>query len=153
MCGWFYPPGETPRLYGRRDACRYIPPRALTDGEVSAAPLRTGDFVRKPIQKWSGRGDLNSRPLAPQASALAGLRYAPNHWSGYSIQPARRFNHEDFSISFPAHIDSRADGRRQRNFRRQHRAGGQRRRSRFGFNLFDFFGQPFPCPGRDLADF
>ena len=29
--------------------------------------------------KWSGRGDLNSRPLAPQASALAGLRYAPNH--------------------------------------------------------------------------
>ena len=26
---------------------------------------------------WSGRGDLNSRPLAPQASALAGLRYAP----------------------------------------------------------------------------
>jgi hypothetical protein len=30
--------------------------------------------------KWSGRGDLNSRPLAPQASALAGLRYAPNHW-------------------------------------------------------------------------
>ena len=30
-------------------------------------------------EKWSGRGDLNSRPLAPQASALAGLRYAPNH--------------------------------------------------------------------------
>ena len=30
-------------------------------------------------EKWSGRRDLNSRPLAPQASALAGLRYAPNH--------------------------------------------------------------------------
>ena len=29
-------------------------------------------------RKWSGRRDLNSRPLAPQASALAGLRYAPN---------------------------------------------------------------------------
>src|SRR5262245_3316501 len=27
--------------------------------------------------KWSGRGDLNSRPLAPQASALAKLRHGP----------------------------------------------------------------------------
>src|SRR5687767_10729480 len=26
---------------------------------------------------WSGRRDLNSRPLAPQASALARLRYGP----------------------------------------------------------------------------
>ena len=37
--------------------------------------------------KWSGRRDLNSRPLAPQASALAGLRYAPNH--SRRIAPAR----------------------------------------------------------------
>ena len=28
-------------------------------------------------EKWSGRLDLNQRPLAPQASALTGLRYAP----------------------------------------------------------------------------
>ena len=26
----------------------------------------------------SGRGDSNSRPLGPEPSALAGLRYAPN---------------------------------------------------------------------------
>ena len=32
-------------------------------------------------RKWSGRRDLNSRPLAPQASALAGLRYAPTDHS------------------------------------------------------------------------
>gem|GEM_PF-3284098 len=27
--------------------------------------------------EWSGRADLNGRPLAPQASALTRLRYAP----------------------------------------------------------------------------
>jgi hypothetical protein len=27
--------------------------------------------------KWSGRGDSNSRPPAPEAGALTGLRYAP----------------------------------------------------------------------------
>ena len=27
--------------------------------------------------KWSGREDLNLRPLHPQCSALTGLRYAP----------------------------------------------------------------------------
>jgi hypothetical protein len=27
---------------------------------------------------WSGREDLNLRPLAPHASALAGLRHAPS---------------------------------------------------------------------------
>ncbi len=34
---------------------------------------------KSPFKKWSGWGDLNSRPLAPQASALARLRYTPNH--------------------------------------------------------------------------
>jgi hypothetical protein len=29
------------------------------------------------VGKWSGRADLNGRPLAPQASALTRLRYAP----------------------------------------------------------------------------
>ena len=27
--------------------------------------------------KWSGRGDSNSRPLEPHSSALTRLRYAP----------------------------------------------------------------------------
>lgn len=30
----------------------------------------------------SGREDLNLRPLAPHASALAGLRHAPIDWQG-----------------------------------------------------------------------
>ena len=38
------------------------------------------------LEDWSGRGDLNSRPLAPQASALAGLRYAPTE---IGIKPAK----------------------------------------------------------------
>ena len=29
------------------------------------------------IDKWSGREDLNLRPLVPQTNALTGLRYAP----------------------------------------------------------------------------
>jgi hypothetical protein len=33
--------------------------------------------------------------LTPQASALAGLRYAPNHWSAHSIRSAPGFNAED----------------------------------------------------------
>ena len=38
--------------------------------------------------RWSGRRDLNSRPLAPQASALARLRYAPTFRRPYdAIQP------------------------------------------------------------------
>ena len=50
-------------------------------------------------KKWSGRGDLNSRPLAPQASALAGLRYAPNHWKTHHTTSPFCFNHEDEEIS------------------------------------------------------
>src|SRR5215472_17169795 len=46
-------------------------------------------------RKWSGRGDSNSRPLAPQASALAGLRYAPNHWDVHATPFARHINSED----------------------------------------------------------
>ena len=33
--------------------------------------------VREHEGNWSGRGDLNSRPLAPQASALSKLRHGP----------------------------------------------------------------------------
>ena len=33
------------------------------------------------IEKWSGRRDLNSRPLVPETSALARLRYAPTYLS------------------------------------------------------------------------
>ena len=45
--------------------------------------LKNADFVRKPIFRfieiiwWSGRADLNRRPLAPHASALTRLRHAP----------------------------------------------------------------------------
>ncbi len=35
---------------------------------------------------WSGREDLNLRPLAPHASALAGLRHAPNNVRYYSLE-------------------------------------------------------------------
>ena len=31
-----------------------------------------------PYLKWSGREDLNLRPLDPQSSALTRLRYVPN---------------------------------------------------------------------------
>ena len=34
---------------------------------------------------WSGRKDLNLRPLAPHASALAGLRHAPNRARLYTV--------------------------------------------------------------------
>jgi hypothetical protein len=33
--------------------------------------------LRKLLKTWSGRRDLNSGPLAPQASALARLRHGP----------------------------------------------------------------------------
>ncbi len=36
------------------------------------------EWLSKRLSGWSGRRDLNSRPLAPQASALPRLRYAPN---------------------------------------------------------------------------
>src|SRR5438128_2402356 len=32
------------------------------------------------LDDWSGRRDSNPRPLAPHASALARLRYAPIRW-------------------------------------------------------------------------
>src|SRR5690349_12490978 len=53
------------------------------------------------FEKWSGRRDLNSRPLAPQASALAGLRYAPTEIRYEAredtIQSNCGFNHEDLN--------------------------------------------------------
>ena len=33
--------------------------------------------------------------LTPQASALAGLRYAPNHWNAHHKPSPPRFNPED----------------------------------------------------------
>ena len=36
---------------------------------------------------WSGRKDLNLRPLAPHASALAGLRHAPICVNGDNYSP------------------------------------------------------------------
>ncbi len=36
-------------------------------------------IIRKYRENWSGRRDLNSRPLVPETSALARLRYAPTY--------------------------------------------------------------------------
>ena len=36
-----------------------------------------GKYTKKQERKQSGREDLNLRPLAPHASALTSLRYAP----------------------------------------------------------------------------
>ena len=49
-------------------------------------PLRQGDFS----YSLSGREDLNLRPLAPHASALAGLRHAPIE-QGAIIAPFSHF--------------------------------------------------------------
>ena len=56
----------------------------IADGESEIDVTSTGDKSKEPLtiavngSRKSGRGDLNSRPLAPQASALAKLRYGPN---------------------------------------------------------------------------
>ena len=39
---------------------------------------RSTKLSHAPTKKESGRADLNGRPLAPQASALTKLCYAPN---------------------------------------------------------------------------
>ena len=41
-------------------------------------PIRAEFFV------WSGRWDSNSRPSAPKADALTGLRYAPTEDPNYT---------------------------------------------------------------------
>ena len=41
-------------------------------------PIRAEFFV------WSGRWDSNSRPSAPKADALTGLRYAPTESAKYT---------------------------------------------------------------------
>jgi hypothetical protein len=44
-------------------------------------PLVVGSNPTGPTnfgEKWSGRRDLNPRPLGPEPSALAKLRYVPN---------------------------------------------------------------------------
>ena len=42
------------------------------------------DLFRSAISRLSGRRDLNPGPLAPHASALAGLRHAPKDSADYS---------------------------------------------------------------------
>ncbi len=46
---------------------------------LSALPVNKTTTTNKPPtqKKWSGREDLNLRPPAPKAGALAKLRYAP----------------------------------------------------------------------------
>ena len=55
-------------------------------GELDGAEQTAGSRVFSAVEDWSGRRDSNSRPLAPQASALAGLRYAPTE---IGIKPAQ----------------------------------------------------------------
>jgi hypothetical protein len=66
--------------------------------------IKTGKAIEsrswKNKEKWSGWGDLNSRPLAPQASALAGLRYTPNHKNAHDNHSARSFNNRFKNDSF-----------------------------------------------------
>jgi hypothetical protein len=47
------------------------------------------NFEQERQKKWSGRRDLNSRPPAPKAGALAKLRYAPIHAHHPMIFPPR----------------------------------------------------------------
>lgn len=62
----------------------------------------TGFFAEGVLEKWSGRRDSNSRPLAPQASALARLRYAPTEirQADNTNGATRRFNRNRGSIQF-----------------------------------------------------
>ena len=70
--------------------------------ERSKRPLQFQSRVFTGLKNWSGRRDLNPRPLAPQASALAGLRYAPTEIRCEArkdtIQSNRGFNHEDLPL-------------------------------------------------------
>ena len=63
----------------RRRSCRPVPRLScgVPSGAATAPRLRSPSppFFR-PI--WSGRVDLNHRPLDPQSSALTRLRYAPS---------------------------------------------------------------------------
>ena len=55
---------------------------------------------KKTIVKWSGRRDLNSRPLVPETSALARLRYAPPcpRFKDGDIVPGTEKNCNNFPI-------------------------------------------------------
>ena len=100
----------------------------LTDVQVAEYHGGHGRFVFEPLlrvnkglvlENWSGRGDLNSRPLAPQASALAGLRYAPTEIEDSSprryYRPARVFqSRRCFQGKFQA-----STSKLQRNFNHQ----------------------------------
>ena len=46
-------------------------------GSIRSAKEKINRGKKKKKSSESGRGDLNSRPLGPEPSALARLRYAP----------------------------------------------------------------------------
>ena len=84
------------RRFGNFTFCPHLPPKSSgrlgeSLGATSAAlPSGLSESAFSPmfskVIKWSGRRDLNPRPLAPQASALAGLRYAPTE---IGLKPAQ----------------------------------------------------------------
>ena len=56
------------------------------NGGILNSAVDLDRFARKVQPNWkSGRRDLNPRPLAPQASALAGLRHVPKKNQGFKI--------------------------------------------------------------------
>ena len=72
-----------------------------TKGRPQRSRYRFGTGVIQRSEKWrnlSGRWDSNPRPLGPEPSALAGLRYAPNEIlcssASLSRVPPPRLSHE-----------------------------------------------------------
>ena len=61
---------SVPLVDGRGDRICIVPREASCKGKWGNLRLRLSCSL-------SGRQDLNLRPLAPKASALAGLRHAP----------------------------------------------------------------------------
>ena len=69
--------GLYPNAYGAGSAIQQI---VLQAGDLLVTLKKKGlrDKPANPCPIWSGREDLNLRPLDPQSSTLTRLRYVPN---------------------------------------------------------------------------
>ena len=56
--------------------------RTLWHRDDLLTPKTKGEHKARPVESWSGRRDLNSRPLDPQSSALTKLGHAPMNACG-----------------------------------------------------------------------
>lgn len=65
------------RILLTRVSLFWLLPLLKTVGALGFATSLDGEPKPFTLSKLSGRWDLNPGPLAPKASALAGLRYAP----------------------------------------------------------------------------